>query len=369
MTTTAPPAELTTFEIVPKDIALAPERKHDIEESFGAFFVKARSLVEQAALITSPKIARATRLELKNLRTACDKKRKAMGEDARIYVNAVNGAYNILLAMVTPAENQMEEIEKEEERKIAAQNEARGTARWEALSAFGMTVYPVAALGVMPEADYAPILNDAKSLHEARVKREAEEAAAKLAREVEEAKERERIRLDNERLKAELAQREEAARVEREKQEALLAAEREKAAQAKREADEKAAELKKESDAKLAKERQAREEFEAKERAARIEQQQANEAALAIEREKAEKLEAQALAAQREQEEKQRAADEAAEAAALAPDKEKLKALALAIHNLALPTMKTKKGNVALAVVAGKLTEFAAWVDAKAEKL
>jgi hypothetical protein len=205
------------LEIIPAGIELAEETRVSIEHGFATFFAKAKELIAQAGNITSPKMARVARLEFKALRVAAEKARKALKEDSVRYGKAVDGANNILLAAIVPHEERLEEIEKAEERRIAAENEARGIARWDQLSTLGVTLYTVSQLGTMPEPDFRAVLDDAQALHEARVKREEEEKAAALAQQVAEAKERERIRLENEQLLREAAEREAAAKLERER--------------------------------------------------------------------------------------------------------------------------------------------------------
>ncbi len=378
-TTAEPPVEMT-FEIVPADAQLPAEQKHTLEVSFGDFFKKAAELRTQAETITSPKLARVARLEIRKLRTDADKKRKALKEDSMRYGKAIDGANNILLEILVPIERRMDEIEKAEERRIEAENTARGTARFERLAAVGMTVYLVSQLGTMAESDYAPILKDATNLHEARLKREQEEADAKLQKEVEEAKERQRVREDNERLLKEAEEKEAAAKLEREKAEKEKKALEDKLAAERSEHQRKVAyEREVAEQQRAAAEAKAKEERDALEAKRRAEQAAAKkkaddlEEAARVEREAREKerkaVEAADLARKEDEARKQREAEAAAEAALLAPDKDKLKAVALAVRGILLPKVKSKKAVTALAQFQTKITNLADWIEEKAEEL
>lgn len=377
----------TDITIIPPDVELPAESSQSIISAYQGYFEKARELTQQAEGITSPKIARVMRLELKGVRVEAEKTRKKLKEDSIRVGKAIDGANNILLAIITPVEQRLDEVEKAEERRIAAENEARGTERLQLLTAYGVTVYTVTQLGTMKDEDFRPLVDDAKALHEARVKREQEEAAAALARQVEEAKERERIRLENEKLLREAAEREAAAKLEREKAAREKAELEAKMAQERAEAERKAEEERKaalarqqEADAKAKAEREA---LEAKHRA----EQRKAEAKAAEERAAREKAEAEAarqreelLEKQRqvieaenarlaEEARKQREAEEAAEKAAQAPDKEKLLQYARALGSIPVPSCKSKKARNLVQALVTDILEAANSLREAAEKL
>lgn len=369
-------SELTTFEIVPADIQLPEHEKLTIEQSFGQFFQQAANMRDQAAKITSPKLARVARLEIKALRVAAEKKRQALKADILVMGKAIDGANNLLLGILSPVEKRLDDIEKEEERREAARIAALHEERWTLISPYLTESFGQANFGGMAQKDFDTLLADHKALHDARIERERKAEEERLAREVAEAKERERLRLDNERLLQEAKEREEAARIEREKQEAILKAEREKAAAAQREADAKLAAERAAAEAKQREIEEVARQERLKEQAAReVERQRveseryAVELKLAEERAAREKIEREQEAARQAEILKAQKEAEAAAASALAPDKEKLKAIAKSLCAIPNPEMKTKKGQAALQIINTKLAEFVAWIETKAEKL
>jgi hypothetical protein len=66
----------------------------------------------------SYRVAREAHTALVHLRTSWDKNRKSLGEDARLWVNSVNGVYKMLVAITQPAEVYLEtELRLEDGRK------------------------------------------------------------------------------------------------------------------------------------------------------------------------------------------------------------------------------------------------------------
>lgn len=105
-----------TFEIVPAEAAITPEAKQSLELAFGQYFADARALAQQTEAITDPKLARAARLSIKQLRVNAEKRRKELKEDSLRMGKAIDGANNILLALIVPIERRLEDIELAEER-------------------------------------------------------------------------------------------------------------------------------------------------------------------------------------------------------------------------------------------------------------
>ncbi len=415
MSTTTEPQELT-FEIVPSELALPPEEKQSLIQSFSPLLAKAKELLEESKGITSAKLARVSRLQFRKLRGDSEALRKSTKEHHLRMGKAIDGAHNILVAAVQTEEKRMEDIEKAEERRVEEENQKRGMARWEQMSPLGVMLYTSAQLAMMTEPEFQVVLSDAKGLHEARLERERKEAEEALAKQVAEAQAREKIRLDNERLLKEAAEREEAARVERERAAAEKAAleeqarvEREKAAAEKKALEDRLAKERADAEAKLAAERaeaeqkalyerqaaQARQDeaekkakaereaLEAKHKAEQNRVQQERNAAEAKAKQEREILERDAAIAKaerdaaeakarhirEEQERQQREAEEAAEAALLAPDKDKLLALAKAIRSVYLPEVQAKKAKTAMNQFATKIANLADWIEERAGEL
>lgn len=396
-----------TFEIVPSDLALPPEEKQSLIQSFSPLLAKAKELLEESKGITSAKLARVSRLQFRKLRSESNTLRETTNAHHLRMQRAVNGAHAILVAAVQGEEERMEAIEKAEERREEERIEAIRQARHDLLVPLGVheSIANSPGLGRMAEDAWLGLFNDSKAMHEARLERERKEAEEALARQVAEAQAREKIRLENERLLKEAAEREEAARIEREKAAAEKAAleeqarlEREAAAAAQKALEDKLAKERAEAEAKLAAERaEAEKKAEYERQAAQARQdeadkrakaerdaleaksrfaQAAQEAKLAeAKRLHDELVEKQRLATEAEnkrieaEEAKKREAEEAAEAALLAPDKDKLLAVALAVRGILLPKVKAKKAITALAQFQTKIQNLADWIEEKAGEL
>lgn len=252
--------------------ALAAVDATTLREAFGPFFEKAANelTASRAIVVTDPtqvteiKKSRAARLQLRDIRIAAEKTRKALKEDSLRKGKAIDGIYNVLALEIEPEERRLEEQEKIAERMEAERKAKLANERAEALRPYADPTH--IALGDMTQAAFDQMLNGAKAAHEARIEAErkaAEEAAAKeQARREEEA----RIRSENERLRKEAQEREAAAAAERAKLEAERR-EAERKAREEREAAERAA--KQERERIEAEARRQREEAEAKARAER----------------------------------------------------------------------------------------------------
>lgn len=197
------------------------------------------------------------------------------------------------------------------------------------------------------------------------------------ARKAEVAAEREAALVEQRRIQAESDAREKAAAEKARKE---LEAANQKAAEEARIAAAKARKEREEIEAKAKAEREEAAERAAKEaefaRKARDKadakakvEREALEAVARKEQEIREKLEAE-IAAKKAAEEKAETDRLAAEeAAALAPEKEKLLALATVIRELPVPILTTEKGAVAMQEIAAKVEAFAACVEKKAGSL
>lgn len=322
--------------------------------SFSCYFADAQALVDEAKAltvtdptqVTEIKKSRDMRLKLRQVRIAAEKTRKALKEDSLRKGKAIDGIYNVLALLIEPEERRLEDQEKIAERMEAQRKQALQASRAAELAPYGVDTR-FFQLGDMPEADYQTLLANSRNAHENRLaaeKRAREEAeAAERARQEEAA----RLRAENERLQREKEAAEAAARAEREKAEAERRA-AEEAARAEREAADKA---RREAEAKAQRER---EEAEAVARAEREEL----EAQARKEREAREKLE-------REAAEREAAAEAERKRAALAPDKDKLRAWAAALRAVPVPECTTATG----AQAAREVETFLATVFERIEKL
>lgn len=344
-----PPADQTQPQTLALRIpeGIEPSTSQSLRDAFEGYFRQADEWRTKALSIqiTRPdqvremKLARETRLALREIRINAEKKRRALKEDSLRKGKAIDGIYNMLAFAVEPLEKHLleqeqyvERIEQERKAKLKAERE-------EKLAVFGVDV-SLYQLGEMSEDTFLQLLETnqfafaarqeaAKKAEAERIERERIEAEERAKREAEAAAERERLRAENERLAREKAEAEAKAK-----------AEREAAEKARQEAEAKA--------------RQEREAAEAQARA---------------EREARERVEAEL----RERQEAERRAKEEAErqarAAAQAPDREKLAAFAEAVRDLPVPTLDSEAGKAITNLIREQVTKFAAWIITQQAKL
>ncbi|MDB4946206.1 MAG: hypothetical protein JWP97_5740 [Labilithrix sp.] len=371
--------ETTTTEMVSTDrMALAvtglePESALAIRAAFEEMFASAETWAASARLIRVTSIdqkremrmARESRLALRDIRVRAEHARKRLKEDSTRRGKAIDGIKAVLDSLIVPIEAHLLEQETFAERAEAADRAALKAAREEALRAYGADPSIYANLGATDEATWTITLDGARAAHEARleaakvaeaVKLEAERLAA-AARE---AKRLEAVRLEAERVERERMQLEENARLAKEKAEieARAAAEREAAEAKAREVAAAAKAEREAADAALAVERAA---AAAREESAKAEAQRVAAELAAV----------QAEAAAREEAAKAEAwqAAEAAKEAALAPDREKLLAYAAAVRAIPAPTLTSDRGRLAAGKVNDQLVKFAGWIEKTAGAL
>jgi hypothetical protein len=138
-------------------------------------------------------------LTLKRTRTAIDKRRKELGEGARLYVNKVNEVAKELTAIVAPVEDTLEAREKEHLNQLAAVEQQKLDERIEKLAAVRCQ-HPASLVKSMSDKQFEEFLATATTTYTAAVEAERVAAEEKARKEAEEAEAR---RLEDERLKAE----------------------------------------------------------------------------------------------------------------------------------------------------------------------
>lgn len=340
----------TSFDLVIIDSGLEADSQLAIRTAFNPFWLQAMDWQAKVETVTDPKVARASRLLLKKIRVEAGHKKDELKSDLLKRTRAIDGAFKAIETTISPLESKLDEIEKAEERRIAAAKAALKAERDAALRAYGVDVQWIQT-GEMTDAAFLAMLEQAKTAHAAkieaeRIAKEKAEAEAKAAEEARiakakaEAEERERMRLENERLRKEAEAREKAAAEERKKVEAARI----------------------EAESKARAERQA---IEAKAKAER----EAMEAQARREREAREKAEAEARALREKQAAEEKAKAESARKAARAPDKEKLLALAQAVRDIVLPEMATDAGKAIRANYRDQLEEIADAIERDAKAL
>lgn len=322
---------------VVEESSLEKQTKDNILSKFTPFFDQASEWKEKAeALVVTDesqveemKEARLARLALKNIRVEADKTRKALKEDSLRYGKAVQGVYNVIEYLIKPIEQHLEQQEKFVEIQEASRKEALKQLRIPEVEVFQEFIPYGLDLGEMSEEDYTKLINGAKAQKKAKEDAEKKAEQERIAKEKAEAEERERIRIDNERLRKEAEEREREAKIEAEKRAKELEAQR-----------------KKEEAEKSAHEEQLRKEREAKEKI---------EAELKAKKEAEEK----AIAEQKEADKKAR----------LAPDKTKLKELAVMINQIELPSLKNPEGESIIKNVRTLLNKTSNYIQEQADKL
>lgn len=404
-------------EIVPAEEApdLATMKRADVPAIWTDYRAKAEALKKTAETLTvtsvdqkaEMKLARATRLSIKDLRVEIDHKRKELGEEALRRKQKIDADAKELRDILEPLEARLLEQEKFAERAEETRKIELKASREKELAAFGVDTQFVDQ-ATMPEEAYDKFYESAQAGFRAKI------AAEKKAKEEQEAKakadaeERQRVQAENERLKKEAAESEDRARAETLRLEkindAMLAIregetdalrlcrtaeavrleieyveKREITAEIYQEKVDAAQQLKAEVLASMRKiyQKRLKEEEVAiaaakaeQERAAKAKQDiEAAEKKAAEERAAREKLEAEA----REREAKivadKKAADAAVRKAARAPDKQKVMAFASALIALPTPECTTPEGQAITGEINDRVDAFATWLNEKAGAL
>lgn len=375
-----------TAELVTETPSLELMPRADLPAIWEDFRAKVEKLKATAETLTvtdisqkaEMKLARTTRLALKDLRVDLEKRRKDLGEAALRTKQKIDEGAKSLKELIEPLEARLLEQEQFAEALEAKQKEETRLARVELVKPFADPAFY--AVGDMTQEAFDTLLAGLKASKAAKEEedRKAKEAAAAKAKA--EAEERERVRLENEQLKAEAAKKEAELKAERErvtKEQAEAAAKA--AAEAKKQREELEAKAKAEREAaeKKAKEqaeaeRVERERIKAAADAERAKEQALREAAEAVAREQAAaraKAEAELKAKAEAEEAARKAAALAAKKAAAAPDKEKIAAFAATVRALITPECKTTEGQAVSKLIAEQIAKFAAWTDKQAEQL
>ncbi len=353
--------EIINPEVMPKaaltiidQAGVEADTATQIRQAFAVMFADADKWLAQARAIKvtdvsqtrEMKLARELRLTLREIRCNAENARKRLKADALAKGKAIDGIANVLKALVEPVEAYLQEQEDFAARLEQAKRDELRTARTQALAAY-MDVSALAFdLSAMPANQFDAMLSGA------RMKREAEKAAALAA---------EQARIEAEAKARKDAEEREAAR-QRELAEARQKAAEAAKAQAEVERKAKAERAKAEAAAKAAKEKAGAER--AAMQAKLDAERKAREAAQAEVERKA-KVEADAKAQAERAEAERRAA--AVEAAA-APDKHKLLAFAATVEALTVPVMATERGKAAAVKVSEQAAKFAAWIKELAAK-
>lgn len=353
------------------------------------------------------RLARETRLAIKEIRVNGEKRKKSMKEASLRYSRAVDGAFNVLKFLCEPLEESLLAQEKFAERQEEERIAKVKAAREELLKPFGIDC-SLYQLGVMPDDAFTQLLEGHKLAAQARLeaarKAENDRIAAENARLAEE----KRIREENERLKKEADERAAADKAEREKAEAdakaladhRAAVKAERAAalapfevdtafidlggmpdlefqgllaksKTNHEAAIESARVEKERKIAEKTEKDRLETIAAAERKAAAEKSAKEKADLEAkakaDREAKQKADAE-LKALRDAESARKAKEaDDARAAAAAPDADKVRAMATHISAMTVPEMTTPAGKAAADKISAQIVKFTQWLQAQAD--
>jgi len=267
------------------------------------------------------KLARTTRLELRQIRIAVEKRRKELGDGLLRETQKINGAAKAIKDAIDPIEARLLEIEEFTERERERQLSRLREERIAELAPY-LTAMPPVDVALMEADSYASFLADAKDLHDIRIKREEAAEAARQAEAARLIEERRAVEVENARLRKDAA----TAAAEIAKERAKYQAEA--AAAAAIIAAEKA-----------------------------IAESEKREIAMAMEKERA----VAADLHQKKLEEERKAAS--------APDRQKLIAFADKILGLDMQIMSTEAGQAAADNVLKKCKSFANWINEQSENI
>ena len=212
----------------------------NLRSSFDVLFAKAAEWIKRAneIRVTSSgqtremKLARESRLALKDIRVEAEKTRKALKEDSLRWGRAIDGMCNVLKGLVEPIEAYLLEQETFAEREEEKKRAALRVERFQVLDSYGADTTVYGDLGTFTEEQWTNVAETARVQRDARV--EAERVAAVAREEADRVAiaEREAVakrmaeqEAENARLRAESAKKDRELRVEREKRAAVENAE------------------------------------------------------------------------------------------------------------------------------------------------
>lgn len=374
---------------------LEPDSRLALRSAFDTMFADADrwTAAAKAIVVTSEtdtrgmKAARETRLALREIRCNADKARERLKADSLRRGKAIDGIFAVLKALVAPIEEHLQELEDTGKRAVEARKSALREARKETLSALGSDPTAYVDLGAMADETWATTLLNAQAARDAKLEAERRETAIRVEAERITTENREKARLagiqaeaeriereraakaENERLCKEAIEREAAAKAERDRLDQEHAAER-AAAKAEADASKEAARVELEAIQTAHREEAAKRAAVASAEHDRIETiartERAERDRLAAELAATKAAQARGVAAQ----ERDMAEIQARrKAAATAPDKEKLAALAAYIRAAPIPTLTTEHGQTAQRQIKEQIERWAIWIEKTGQAL
>ncbi len=315
------PSAVNQLQTIVQNAGLGPVNGLQLRQQYDSFFSEALGIQMVSANIKDPEVARRTRLSMKNVRVAAEKKRVELKEDSLRRGKTIDALFNVIKNIAEPVEAKLFELETAEERKVAQARAAKAESYAAALRPYGVDTQFI-DLANMDDTEFQKLLINSKAGYELRVAQQKVAEEQRLAAEKAKREENEKLRAENLRIKAE-------------------------------------------ADAAAAK---ARAEFDAAQKAGReaYEKQKAE-----FEKAEAEKrkLKAEKMAAEKAEADRIAAEAEAASKRAAAPDREKLVALRDAFNAIQFPRLTSAKGEWAAEDVQEAFMTFIAAINQQIEKL
>lgn len=354
-----------------------------MSEQFQGFFKQASEwedkikmcVVNDRTQVAEMKLAREVRLSLRRIRIDVEATRKKLKEQSLREGKAIDGVANILKALIEPMEETLTGYEKFaeiEDKRIAEELLEKRT---EELAPYGIDT-SFYRLGEMDEESYSQLLDITKKTHEEKERLAEQAEKDRIAKEKADLEAREAQRKENERLKKEAVVREAQIAKERKEAEEKEAKIRAEAEAERKKLAEETRKQKEIQDAQLRKEQEERAKAEAELKAVADAERKKQEAVLQKERKEREKLQAEIKAkedAEKKEQERieaeQKAKEQAERDAKLAPDKDKLLALAKSIKNVPLPELSDVDAKSILANVSTLLGKIDTYINDKVKEL
>jgi hypothetical protein len=229
------------LQLIVDKLELAPEQAKPLLDIFGYFFVEAHKIIAQSKSLVVTRedqieemgFAKGYRSRLRDLRIEADKARIALKEGYLRGGNAVQSIYNDIEKIIEPEENRLKEQEKFAEILKEKRLSERFVKRTEQLSKYtdNLSIYNYKDVD---DESFDFLLKNVKMQYDNQLLEEKKLEKERLVREKKEIEEREKIKLENERLKKEneikqkaLDDQRKKEQIEKEKQDKILAKERE----------------------------------------------------------------------------------------------------------------------------------------------
>lgn len=197
------------LQVILTEQNVAKENMNQLLEAFGAPFAEAGKVLADYRLIKVTEEdqfdlmaeARSKRLTLKSIRVGVENKRKELKEDSLRTGRAIDSVAKFVKEIIEPAEKYLEEQEKFAEIKAAARAAEVKTERTKALMQYtdDISVYN---LDTMTAEQFQALLTSLKDARDAQIAQDQRIKAEATAKAEAEEKERKRLKAENDKLQA-----------------------------------------------------------------------------------------------------------------------------------------------------------------------